>query len=1572
MCSKGGKTILKISSLRALILFAAFGVLNVMSESPQTRFETLEIGEMSKHRRTLKSSEPLYFPNEGRAFHIDASSPIVAVMEDNEAETMVNVEYNSDPERSAEPLSFVATSSNNRILKDSDVLITTHNVLSGKKFNLTISLFFDNEVGSAMVHLRSVSANNETYSEIHFKVVVCGISFYTIQNESFNFVPNSDVVLDTALVNRETPLFLYVFIQLPEDINSEQVEFQKYLSKFKSGKVVVSEPKYLNGSSETNCLFDSVLIHSKTAIQFENGCALGFLGYNMGETLYFAAMLNSEFEDKLSFSFEWGSNFLNVVDESFSVTLWIRTSDISLPALYSLYPSGPFSQLGGDILHFFVKNSQDDDVFKLKIQDVTISHLTKTVQNNDTTLAFVTPPGTGMDIPWDLKVMRADLVSSSSCPWVGPGDRFKFNYRSRIVKISSVSPGIVPEAGGVEVTCFGYFEGLEQESTALLLNGVAINEVPISTFNGTAFSFTAPDLKRVAFNSYSVLVSILFSGQQSNSVVFYYRIEDNAKIFVHEGKLWPSDNLHLIPVCFVDADANATISATAKLSRYPDMTSVTYAWYIHTQEGSKRKLSGPAEQKNVLLYSAEFSSNVTYKIEVLIHFLHTNTTITSATDLRFEYTTQYGIALHVSEQIRSVLSPITDFRAVASYSGSSLCKPKSQGRAVFLWEVQNQSYTSIRTASELESGSLRPQRLGMEFVIPKEKLKYGFHTIEVKAIFENTPDIISSASASFNVVKPTLIAVIGHGEAKVKVSQKNQHVMTGLLSHDPDAPERVSEGMAFLWKCMVLIPNTLNDSYSAMCPQQLLPRGSEQAGSFTLESSELTKLNVDSGSLTVKYALQVSKYQGLGGSQKASTSEWKYQEIEFIEEIQPPLKLPQLEIKSGGQTLYSHQSLPYYDNMLIAAISFQKQACNFTAFTPARAHNDLSDSPSLSERVTYLGTPLRPLLLVPKHTATAGARYWLELTIYNSNGSVAARSRYLLVFLPEPSISLDFLSTDRGDISTTFTVSSSIGLPVSVFKPQVYLVAEDDSILCADGCSGQSIIYFRVPVPGEFRLRIDAVDSIGRFVKSLSRDDWRISVYSRETDYSASPFSFHDTMLEAFRLGDHSLLTKSSLYYAKSILSQLPKSDILTKGSRSLSIATEEVISSLQLLFNHTQPTTACGRDYLALINTLSQLSSVETSLLTEESTINLSGMVYYTIRNTESTMTYNVFDYLNGTFREILHAAQQIASHGSHKNSTISYSEGINRALLQIGEVIVPTWSRARLRGQLCGMSWTDAVASMVQIQGATFCRGDSSYKLFGAHGSFSWCKEPISSELSLSDVQAVLGEFSRDFIDSSGILSRRKVQKMSSMSKSVDSFIDTNNEPSHGEALIRAKVFVDSTGLHTEKKCFRIKQRYLRAIDVLEIQDGDVQCNRAVGIEYQSRMEVHSGLSESSYSEKQLETISGGSVQNFSVTSWASADSLYGVKWTGCILQKAYVLGIISGVWIAVVALAITVLVSGCSIFSGIKMIAYSSGVTEEGATEEFIERDIDGREAYENNTYMDDSTPSARGSPRSRNWF
>lgn len=1497
------------------------------------------------------------------------------------------------------------TCSNGITLREEDVNIGPPVMHFNGVANYTIGVFFERSVGISdltITFLRSV--DRSIYASITVRYIVVGISFFRVDaaKGTHEYLPRNRIIISSYTELLHNPLITFsVFIQFPDGSSSSKMmeDSPSTLPSIHGIKTTVSGLSLIPSQSFDNCISGHAAVSESGSLFLSSGCSFGFSDLLPSKDFLFGVRVLQYRVGDVIFYFKWDEFFAGTdFEESYETSLTIRVLGLPPLSIAAVSPPGPFKKSGGQRITLSVLNmSSREELFVFELDGEQLEatgSAVKSAQGGWVDISFITPPGYGTDVPWELKVLsptdsKGNVSAMVTVPWANDSPRFSFNYVDTDVTLSSVTPSFGPVAGGTLITCSGFFGNFNLAAgsgDAIFFGGYRLENKFIFSSSQTKVVFSLPPKSAAQNAMFHFGIFFLIHGIRTNELPFAYESLNSVRIDVMGSSFDEANGIHLISLCPSAKSSISEDTAVSLLSQLnkgaPTSEHLIYEWHLVVRESRAAVAFPPftSLSEGLALKHGVISPNVEYEVAVVVKDRRYGTTVRHVIYLKGIYTRMLGVSLATSGP-RSIAFPPIDVRITASISELTSCYSDSSEEIVFEWTYDGLTTPFSHASLDIDENRAGPRRLGREFMIPRNTLRYGVHLVKLKAIRADNPDIYGVGEVELVVEPAPLRAIIGSGESLVRVSTGNDLQVSGSQSWDPDAAavnETIfGQSLEYQWECELSTDGEELFTSVGPCPESLLSTETASQKQFTVPRATLSLVYRPAQSVYIRYLLVVHKeYSDFGTRWSARAS----QVLELLPVDAPLTDIGIIDLSSGdgsGSHMVHPENLKYSEPFVLTPHAPENVEWRYRVVKPQNESftflmnpSNLLELPGFYQPQTLLAgrqsLGIRPDVLMPD------TEYTFEIEYESSNG-VRSRSVELTVrTMPKPTVIFPALMASSGttdSILTAYAVPSYIDVEFIFY---FYLIMEDKTELCIDGCSGNRVVNFRIPRAGKYGVRCVLVDSRGKYVLHEASD--RHLIHIRNVPESNSEVTAQSSsLLSSYQLGDHGAFEFVSLQLAWEAFgsSEEEVGDLVVK-----------TLQKLASLYRRTQPNTPLAKDYITIARHFASLPLGSNAMADPNAFLDVCRMLFYAVHNTPLLDRFDMTEDLIGTLGKLGGHARQYASTGSSRerltesvDSNGGISKTLNIPLLELSELIVPLVARVLGRAQPCGALRLVQIENMLNLSTAVYCNPEQGTQIQGEYSKLSWCNEVFAADGRKATL-FVLAEFTEDYIAESGVLELRGDESDDRKSLSNDGLplsVNTADMASHGYALTKTLVLqADGEGaptsdsgmipadrkLGTSGMCFGLEQRVQRTEDIFGDR-AEVVCSSLKAVEYINSKTFNVTLPADPYLEADL--ISSPSFERSNddaeaMTSKRSVSAVlpqingktFGVKRGSCIDTAPRLLGFeaVAGVTVGIL---LTVLVStaGLCIIMTRLVASAASSIIDAFDGSPYIERDVYGRD-------------------------
>lgn len=1529
---------------------------------------------------------------------VDLAAPIVAldelsktlIMELGEVDAIFSFSFLPEVGHNLSSYRVETLCSNSAVLQKEEVLLGPPVLMQNDRVNFTANIAFERSVGETEVSFIFKKEDNTIYSSVTVHYTICGITFYHVDEASQKktFLAGNEYATTVENVTRLNGFETFLaFIQFPDGQSTgKPLVDGNVLPDISTMVTTIDGQGPLAPHNFASCLTNHTYRAENGRIVLDDFCSFGFTQWNESQGPYFGVRLLQYRTGTITFHFQW-DDFLKgqFAGDIFETSLTIKVSGSSFPSIIAVKNPGPFQRAGGQLIEFVVFNFIANAKYLLKVRGKLSSPLAvKSSPEGWTVLTCVTPPGEGKKVPWDLSYSIGGSGDRVSLPWAGADPRFVFNYVDNDISITSMSPSFGPTAGGTTVTCKGHFGNLtlsDGSRDGLVLGSYFVAMEFIISVTRTAIIFRMPSKNVVQSQHYEIGCYVIVQGVRSNEVSFMYESLRELSIDFTGGSYERKNNTYMVPLCGLgkNASAGSAISMFANVNSDAALDTLSYDWRIvvSSTRGEVAKAVGSTEAQSFSVPLSLFSTHEAYEAILLVSDTKYKTQLSRSVKIQLTKAKVIAVGLTV-DQTRTIALPPVDARVSASVTEHGTCFGRNN-KLSYDWTFLAITKTLSARSEEVTLSIPSPRRFGREYVIPSSTLDYGKHRVTVKVYYSDDPSIFGTASTWLNVEPADLRPVIGNGESQIQSSGSSDLHVTAERSYDPDdASATSSDDFTYDWKCELSIGGGEQFLTVAPCPEQLLPRRDQKSFNVAVEALKSSRfLNTT----FVRYSLIVRKeHEGLGVRSSPQIS----QIVELLSTEETLASKGFISVATlDGRPLPLHH-LPYYDTLVLSPRPPSHTSWRFRLLEPAEETFTLLNNPENLIDLPGFYSPDamlagRHALGISKGTLEPDTTYKFEVLFESRDADSPNPVQVTVHTMPKPTVSFLPLSHTSGTTETMFTAVAVSSIDDYLFRYHFYIRMSDGSDMCIDGCSGQHKVSFRIPMVGRHTLRCVMVDARGKYVIGEAKEVQTLDIMPAKQN--GSKIEAQTEALEgSFDLGDHSAFEIESIQLAQYAVEVNLNN---TQIAEAISMLVDSNVGRLADMFRKSQPNTALARDYMLIAKAYASIPVGHDAMGGVGTFYSLCRMVYYAVQHTPPSERFDMTEEMTTTLGMLAAHAKQIHAQGTTRMRLLPKEErvlqqdgGVNEALLELHELVMPMIARVLARSSGCGEVAAVNVSNVGAVRVATLCSKEQGLSLAGEHATMEWCDD-VFAESGQKRVIFVLGEFG-DYVKSSGVLTLRKSIGREPVQTEGEVELETGNLASHGFVLTKtmvAKADDDYDVAHDgegagdivtgmaaadlstgNKSCFSVRQD-VRATGALFPEYAEVFCRAASAIEYVNTKAFSVDLPKHGYGERSLSSRIGGdgtratgeTQSGLQVTSLLPSlnGRTFGVKRGQCRDLRPRIFGESASWWVplaAVVCALLTVLLLG---FAGIRREKTIDAELWVDGDAPYIERDAYGRD-------------------------
>lgn len=1027
---------------------------------------------------------------------------------DHRNETILLQEYGSvdaiksfflevPPELNVSDISLQQVSSNENVLSVSssdNLFISTS---STGLMNITAMFSFDLMVGKTEYTLLALKkGTDEVIGTITVPFIIAGMTFFSEPSPGNVTVLSGDSNSYNVHYKESSQPFLdvseriRVLIQYPNGSSSDDMKGQvlPFISTLQHS-VSGYRGQFLHEATECDSSTIGTLSDAGE-LRLPPGCGYGFYEDSSGNLLFGVEVLPYRVGN-ITFQCSWAelaSMQPELSGEIFEFSQHISITGNPPVVVQAIYPADKlWRPEGGEIVTFEMINADLYDIseFELTVEGVTrqyetlydsfTQHEAPTYSQN---LSFVTSNGEGVGLGWTLLCKLGSLRSLSSSEQEvltalsAHGFHFLFSYDTQALTIDTLTPSFGRDEGGTRVVISGYFPSFDIAIDGLYFSGFKLNRKYIQSVSNESMVISSPAKSELG-NSYEFLVHVQMGNAVSNSKLFSFVLKDA------EVRISQSGTSEINEETFSVGDCTPT-SFTAVVTPFTNQIE-SYKWVFHLNSNPDFDLLETAafESSNASAQTLELdpdsfdADSYTLKVTVRLQGKELSQEIL----LLREHKVSIG-AFIMPPLERTIASPDTPLRLSAIVRPPEDCYEGNQ-TMIFEWTAFNETKTfSTTNATGIPATgnfSTTPARLGWEYVVPRESLTHGNHTVEFRVWMAEREGVSGQASTQVVIAESPLVAVIRHGEEQLAANYLSTLSLFGSKSYDPDIVSGDSSaGITYEWSCRQSQSTDFSTNESTACLPALVP--STTGVSFSAPLSVLEALG------EVQY-LQYSLIVRKGGRKSLPAS--------LTIEIQnrgtkPFLDDYEIILTAGDGTTRDWNDVAHYERSIITVKATSEVSWTYALLEPSIP--DFFSSPNLINTPLFFSAD-SSLFTVSGNTKPLGieaarltpfTKYRFKILFDGGTDHEATSVIVSLQTTEAPIVGFPVPSITQGTTNTTFTATAGIPRRKTVFSYYFVLADNEGSRFCVGGCTGNDVAYFRIGRPGTYSLSAYIFDMQGK------------------------------------------------------------------------------------------------------------------------------------------------------------------------------------------------------------------------------------------------------------------------------------------------------------------------------------------------------------------------------------------------------------------------------------------------------------------------------------------------------------
>lgn len=1519
---------------------------------------------------------------------------------DGHADDSISISYKLESGRKSSDYKITYLSSAPGVIDKTDVDVLPSIEGSNRIVNSTLTCDFQRAVGLANIRISIVRSDGSEYQAITIRYIIVGISFYQTSLESNKNKLVSGNKLEVGsykdLIRLSQLYVLYVVVCFPDGtVSSTSVsskgdssQLQKVLKGMKIGSSAT--PLFSSHSFDT-CSTNHATMRADRTIALQRGCSFGFASE---PDVYFGLRFlpHRAGSVKLNFVSEAlvaGSDF----EEAYETSLTVVVGGNPPPACLSIQPSVPFRQSGGDIMKVVVTNTQPLSRLYFILNGKHLSGFGKEeyISSSKTTVAsFVTPAGQGRNIPFEVVVATGN--EKKETVWAGDDPPYKFNYAASGPSVGDIEPKFGPARGGNVVRVTGNFPGFHASTGSGNNIHVGSHIVPkedIVSVAETLIVFKMPPKGIASAHAFDVPILVEIGGQQTNSVVFEYESLSSVEIDVIGSSYDLSSKVHTIcPSDNIKDDGK--IIFVPVVNHGAHKANVTFSWVL-VEESTRKSLQSGTSPWLVIPRTA-LSPGIMYNAVVLAREHKLGTQVESVVQITASTGYFYGLSL-VSTRHRTISSPLSDLRVTATPFSTSGCQPRNaSNRIAYEWSFAGSSYSFSYESNSIAVGATGGRRFGRELIIPRKNLAYGTHLVTCKAINMDNPSLVGTAALNISVSPSPLRAQIGSGQSYIQVPRGSSFTVRADGSADPDTasldPSMSSKDLQYRWRCELSTAGGALFRSSAPCPSGLFPTSSASKKEVTISKETLAKVQ-SSGteSLYLRIFLSVRKSVRQQGS---SISPEEVQIIEVSASAAATLdrtSLDSFRVQSGSGAPVDRDNFEISDSLVLTPTGPKELEWNFRLLEPKSESFAFLDNPkNLLSFPGYVEPNAlisgRRSLGVRGGTLNPGTSYKFRVDFEPLSGQESGGFEEIVIKSQgRPNVSFPPLVQSVGTTRTVFVAAAESSVSNPDFKFYFYLHRGNGTKMCIDGCSGDNVALFRIPVPGSYNISCTMRQARGLGGEYTAGGMQTVTVLGDQATkkVTGADIQFSDIHLvlnETASSGDHGAFEIGSV----SVADMAARAS--TKAAQNAStVLVAGALNRLCLLANTSEPNTPLGKDYVEIALAFSSIpigseAMADPSVFTKALCIVQKG-----VENTPSTESYDLEAPLIDFFENMAKHAQQHASGGSGRHRLVpagSRNTELSTQVLDLNEVASPVVSKALSRNEPCGYRDAREISGVTALSIAVVCNIEQGAALKGKNSTLHWCPAVFTASGD-SPVTFALSELP-DYISDSNVLTYKKgalsMQEQQSALENGSSLVIRSGTGPDSTGIVKTYALKTSdpdtafgsrtvvpaeSGLESGRECFVLNQTVLPTTTTFVAANASnavagVSCSSLTAIQYNNVKVFGEPMPLKPYTEvplpggRQFTTFEAGSKATYVLAKLPTInDKTFAARRSSCqsatpLLQGvSAVAGITIGILVAVAASTLLMWLTMTWLITN-RMAAPAAPVASGSP---YVDRDIYGRD-------------------------
>eukprot|EP00737_Agarophyton_chilense_P001674 gb/GEZJ01001879.1/.p1 GENE.gb/GEZJ01001879.1/~~gb/GEZJ01001879.1/.p1 ORF type:complete len:1587 (-),score=231.10 gb/GEZJ01001879.1/:738-5498(-) len=1016
------------------------------------------------------------------------------------------------------------SSSNQLVLNltNNDNLISSFS--GATAMNITCSFSFDNFVGKTEYKLVAIhSTTGDIISTVTVPYLIVGLTLYVADKSGGSFqvvsgygnrysVPYEKLVDGTVSTDHK----IRALIQYPDGSSTSETLPSDSL---RYGSTLETTPENVKAQVAHDgavCSVDKLAsLNQDNVLQLSQGCGYGFY-IDLSGSLCFGFMFQPYRAGAFVIRFSWSgitSQYAALAEDLLELDLNVEITGKPPVAVYGIAPDHGFLRPeGGQSLRlsFFNADLYNISAYYIEVRNVSdpFSLIAGSYQQIGfpefaQRLSFISQPGHGSSLNWTLYcqvdsvsggVLRSEILAAVYVP----GFSSLFTYDTNELRINSIDPEYGIEEGGETVQIRGYFPFFDPDVDALYFSDVKIAKKYFQSYSENLIVLTSPP--RVELGSgFEHLIHVQMGFAQSNKVYFRYIVKNAVVRITQSGTSEIDFSTYRVGDCTPVRFTAVVVPFTSQIR--------SYLWTFHFSGDSQNDLlktsnfSSTDPSAQTLEFQPEWFEAGLYALKLTVDMI--GIVLEHEIFLLREHIVSIG-AFILKPPDRYIASPDTPLRLSAVVTPPEKCYVGNSS-LLFEWEAfgQVQRFSALNTTGSPAIGELTdtPARLGWEYVIPRESLITGNHTVTFKVWMRDRDLVLGQAQSYVLIDHSPLVAVIREGEESLTVNNHTTLNMYATKSYDPDvlSGDRNS-GLSYEWLCRQSAKNNFTSEESSPCADVLVP--DPLVSSFTVPIHVVEALGDVS---YIQYRLIVRK-----GMDRVSSTQTLTVIIQN-DGSQAHLGDYSLQLTNVDNSVLDWNHVPHYEKTIINVRAESNITWTYELLEPSVP--DFFSSSVINNPLFY--SEESNIFSVSGNTKPLGIEagklkpsttYRFKIVFSAATREVEATSVVLSIRTADaPSVRFPIPTVTNGTTRTVFTATAGIPSTKSTFSYYFIMTDENGNEFCLGGCTGYNVVYFQVGRPGSYKMRVLLFDMQGKALlnEAILSSNITVSESSEVRDYQS-------------------------------------------------------------------------------------------------------------------------------------------------------------------------------------------------------------------------------------------------------------------------------------------------------------------------------------------------------------------------------------------------------------------------------------------------------------------------------------